>query len=169
MLIFKNIEKFIIFFKSNTFLYYTNKLNTFKFHNFSLFLRHFFSKLYIKWVYNLNVSLVNNYTSNLLKSALYGIFDRLTKFFSYKKLSTLSLLVENELVFNQYFFSTKTLNTRLSKTFFKNIFFFNMLLISNVWQQFSHFINFYLNFIIMINNLKTFRFYGGYFLKVYSH
>jgi len=169
LLIFKNIEKFIIFLKFNTLFYYTHTFHIFKFTLYLSFFKYFFSKLYIKWIYNLNFELVNNYTSNQLKSSIFGIFSSLNFFLSNKAISPLSNLIKEEYFFNQYFGSIKTLNTRLNNTFFKNDFFFQMLVVSCLWHQYSQFSNFHSNFIVVINNLKTFRFYGGYFLKVYSY
>jgi len=127
LLFFNNIEKFLIFIKFNTFLYYTDKINLLNFNYFFLFFKYIFSEQYIKTIYKLNLLFVGNYTSNLTKSAIYGIFKVIDKFLKNNALTATINLIEDELQFNQYFFSIKTLNTKLSKQFYRNVFFFKMI------------------------------------------
>jgi hypothetical protein len=166
-----NLEKFFIFIKINTFLKYSNKLNFNYLNTFNLFFKYFFSKQYFKLLFQLNLNLVGNYTNNITKSSIYIIFYFFEKFLNLNKIpfKFKNLLLIDKINYNLYFLPIKVLNIRINNNFYKNIFFFFMLINSFLWYQHSSTIKFYLNFIFVNYNLKSSRFFTGYFLRVYNY
>lgn len=167
--ILNNLEKFFIFFKLNTFLNTTFKINFFKVSYFTVFFKYFFSKQFIKLIYQLNLNYVGNYTNNLIKSYIYYIFYNMNNFFKISSLKFKYSPVNDSWVYNLYYFSIKTLNIKINSNFYKNIFFYFMFINTFIWYQHTSNLKFYLNFIFVNYNLKTFRFYNGYFLRVYNY
>ena len=166
-----NLEKFFIFIKINTFLKYSNKLNFNYLNTFNLFFKYFFSKQYFKLLFQLNLTLVGNYTNNITKSSIYIIFYFFEKFLNLNKIlfKFKNLVLIDQINYNLYFLPIKVLNIRINNNFYKNIFFFFMLINSFLWYQHSSTIKFYLNFIFVNYNLKSSRFFTGYFLRVYNY
>jgi hypothetical protein len=169
LFILKNLEKFFIFFKINTFLNLTNKLNFLNINLYSPFFKYFFSKYYIKLIFQLNFNLLGNYINNLTKSYIYNVFYNLLKYFTNsfnffpKKHS-----ICNKFLFNLYFYTIKTINVRINNNFYKNIFFYFMLINPFLWYQHTSNLKFYLNFIFVNYSLKISRFYNGHFLRIYN-
>lgn len=164
-----NLDKIIFFIKINTFLNISNKLN---FNNFNIsnsFFKYFFSKQFIKFLFQLNLNLVGHYTNNLIKSSIYLIFFNLNKIFDYNKIYNYKYSENKNLIYNSYYLSIKTFNTRINNSFYKNVFFFLLLNNSFIWYQHNSFLKFYLNFIFINYTLKSFRFYNGHFLKIYNY
>ena len=128
LFIMNNLNKFLIFIKLNTFLYSTNKLNIFNLNFFFLFYKSFFSKQYFKLFNQINLSLVSNYTNNLLKSFIYNIFFSIFNFFKFKKIKNVNLQFNTSFLFNIYFFPIKVLNIKINNLFYKNIFFYFLLI-----------------------------------------
>lgn len=163
-----NLEKFFIFFKFNIFLYFLNKTNAYVYDYLFIFLKVFFFKSYIRILNNMNLDLVGNYTNNLIKSSIYCIFIRITRFFNNKKIDVIFNFINNYYFFNLYFYSVKNVNIRINNQLFKNIFFFWMLILPYIWYQCVSISNFYLNFLLITYHFQISRFYNGYFLKIYS-
>lgn len=166
--ILNNISKFYIFLKFNTFFHFISKNNNLSISYFPLFFKYFFSKYYLKLIYNANLTLVGNYLNNLTKGYIFHIFNNIDLFLSNKTSSLSFFKVNEKFLYNFYFFSIKTLNVKVNKNFYKNIFFFFMIMSPFMWYQHTSSFKFYLNFIFINYSLKSFRFYNGYFLKVYS-
>jgi hypothetical protein len=164
-----NLEKFFFFFKINTFLNLSTKLNLNQINNFNIFFKYFFSKQFIKFFFQLNLNLVGQYTNNLTKSSLFNIFYNFNKFFNLNKTFYLKIYYPSHLIFNIYFLPIKTLNIRINNTFYKNVFFYFMLSNSFIWYQYSSNLRFYLNYIFVNYTLKSFRFYNGHFLRIYNY
>ena len=164
-----NIEKFFFFIKINTFLNFSNKLNLNNLNNLNLFFKYFFSKQFIKFLFQFNLNLVGNYTNNLTKSSIYAIFYNLNKFFNLNKIIVFKKFENDNLIFNIYYTSVKSLNTRLNNNFYKNIFFYFMIINPFLWYQHSSSLKFYLNYVFINYTLKSFRFYNGHFLRIYSY
>lgn len=169
LLILNNLEKFLIFIKLNTFLYFTNKFNYLHFNYFFFFFKHFFAKKYLKLIINANLTLVSNYTNNLIKSLIFNIFFFLINNFKYINISIKKFNIKTLFLLNLYFYSIKVINININKTFYKNIFFFFLLTNSFIWYQYSSNLKFYLNFIFINYSLKIFRFYNNYFLRIYNY
>jgi len=167
--ILNNLEKFFFFIKINTFLNLTNKLNFFSLNHFSLFFKHFFSKQYIKLIFQINLNLIGNYTNNLTKSCIFFIFFNIFKFFKNNNTILKTVKFSNLYIYNLYFFSIKVVNVKINKNFYKNIFFYFMLINSFLWYQHTSNLRFYLNFIFINYNLKISRFYNGHFLRIYNY
>lgn len=123
-----NLEKFFFFVKINTFLNLSNKLNLNKLNNLNIFFKYFFSKQFIKFLFQLNLNLVGQYTNNITKSSIFLIFYNLNKFFNLSKISFYKNFQFNCLAFNLYYLPIKTLNVRINNNFYKNIFFYFMLI-----------------------------------------
>ena len=166
--ILNNLEKFFIFIKLNTFFNKINISNIFLINHFFLFFKYFFAKQYIKLIFNSNLDFSGNYTLNLTKSFLFHIFFNFFNFFKNKNNNIKQYQFFNNYLFNLYFTSVKALNIRINNSFYKNFFFYLMLINSFIWYQHTSYLKFYLNFIFINYNLKTFRFYNGHFLKVYN-
>ena len=164
-----NLDKILFFIKINTFLNISNKLNFNNFNFLNNFFKYFFSKQFIKFLFQLNLNLVGHYTNNLTKSSIYIIFFNLNKTFTYSKIFKYKYYSFRSLVFNFYYLSIKTFNVRINNSFYKNIFFFFLLNNSFIWYQHNSFLQFYLNYIFANYTLKSFRFYNGHFLKVYNY
>jgi hypothetical protein len=126
--ILNNLEKFLIFIKINTFLFFSKKINIFNLNYLFLFFKYFFSKKYIKLFYQLNLVLVGNYSNNLTKSSIFNVFFFLLNFFKNKTIRYQLISHFQTYFYNLYFFSIKTLNIRINNTFYKNIFFLLMLI-----------------------------------------
>lgn len=167
--ILNNLEKFFIFIKINTFLNFSNKLNSSNFNNLNIFFKYFFSKQFLKFLYQLNLNLVGNYTNNLIKSFIYIIFYNLNNFLELNNNVIFFKLNNSLLFYNIYYLPIKTLNIRINNNFYKNIFFYFMLINPFLWYQYSSFLKFYLNYIFINYNLKLSRFYNGHFLKIYNY
>ena len=169
LFILKNLEKFFIFFKINTFLNLTTKLNFLNINLYSPFFKYFFSKYYIKLIFQLNFNLLGNYINNLTKSYIYNIFYNLLKYFSGSYyFSPQNHYFCNKFLFNLYFYTIKTINVRINNNFYKNIFFYLLLINPFLWYQHTSNLRLYLNFIFVNYNLKVSRFYNGYFLRIYN-
>lgn len=164
-----NLEKFFFFVKINTFLNLSNKLNLNKLNNLNIFFKYFFSKQFIKFLFQLNLNLVGQYTNNITKSSIFLIFYNLNKFFNLSKISFYKNFQFNCLAFNLYYLPIKTLNVRINNNFYKNIFFYFMLINTFIWHQNVSSLKFYLNYIFITYNLKSSRFYNGHFLQVYNY
>ena len=124
LLILLNLEKLIIFFKANLFLFFMRKSNVFNFNYFFFFMRFFFNKQFNKILRQVNLQLVGNYTNNLIKSAIYFFFFNL-KLVLINEIFNLTTLKYNFFfLFNLYFFSVKIVNTKINKKLYKNIFFY---------------------------------------------
>ncbi len=167
--ILNNLEKFFIFFKLNTFLNATFKINFFNISYFHIFFKYFFSKQFIKFIYQLNLNYVGNYTNNLTKSYIYYIFYNINNFFKTSYLNFKNIEPNSFWIYNLYYFSIKTLNIKINSNFYKNIFFYFMLINPFLWYQHTSNLKFYLNFIFINYTLKTSRFYNGYFLRIYNY
>ena len=124
LFILNNLEKFFIFIKINTFLNFSNKLNFNYLNTFNLFVKHFFSKQFIKFIFQLNLTLVNNYTNNLSKSSIYLIFYNLNKFLNLNRFCFNINNTSNVNLFNLYYLPVKVIIIRVNNNFYKNIFFF---------------------------------------------
>jgi hypothetical protein len=164
-----NLDKFFIFFKFNTFINVTFKVNSFNISYWNIFFKYFFSKQFIKFVYQLNLDYIGNYTNNLTKSYIYYIFFNINNFFKIANLNFKFINSTPRWIDNLYLLPIKILNIRINSTFYKNIFFYFMLINSFLWYQHSSNLRFYLNFIFINYNLKTSRFYNGYFLRIYNY
>jgi len=169
LFILNNLEKFFIFIKINTFLNLSNKLNFNFLNTFNLFIKYFFSKQFIKFIFQLNLILVNNYTNNLSKSSLYFIFYNLNKFLNLNKVCFKINNLYNVNLYNLYYSPIKVINTRVNNNFYKNIFFYFMLINPYIWYQHTSSLKFYLNYIFVNYTLKSFRFYNGHFLRIYNY
>lgn len=125
-----NLEKFFLFIKINTLLNLNFKLNNLNLSYFNLFFKYFFSKQYIKILYQFNLKLVGNYTNNLIKSSTYHFFFYFNKFFSFKNLNFLKFKISNLNFQNTYLTPIKTLNIRInnSNNLYRNVFFYLLLL-----------------------------------------
>lgn len=171
LLFFNNLNKFFIFLKYNTFLFFINKSYDTKIRYCSLFDKFFFSRQYFKYMYRVNFDLVNIYDNSFSRSLAHKIFNQIIKYnFKTPCYSSLDLVIFDEFkyTFNQCLITLKLINIKLQKTFFKNSFFYFMLIFPQIWWQKQKNIQFYLNFILTFYNLKTFRFYSGYFLRTYN-
>lgn len=147
-----------------------NKLNFIQFNSFNIFFRYFFSKQFVKFLFQLNLNLVGNYTNNLVKSSVFLIFYSFNKFFNLNnKLIHYKNFSNQSLIFNIYFLPIKTLNIRINNNFYKNVFFYFMLMNSYIWYQHCNSLKFYLNYIFINYTLKSSRFYNGYFLRIYNY
>lgn len=166
--ILNNLEKFFIFFKLNTFFKFTNISNNFKINYFFLFFKYFFSKQYIKLIYNINLFFVGNYTNNLTKSFIFLIFFNLINFFKNEKIILNVQFLKNFFFFNIYLVPIKLINIKLNRLFYKNIFFYFMLTNSFLWYQHTSYFSFFYNFIFINYSLKTFRFFNNHFLRIYN-
>lgn len=166
--ILNNLEKFFIFFKLNTFFKFINIANNFKINYFSLFFRYFFTKQYIKIIYNVNLLFVGNYTNNLTKSFIFFIFFNLINFFKNGKIILNTQLFKKNFLFNLYLIPIKIINIKLNRLFYKNIFFYFMLVNSFLWYQHTFYFFFFYNFIFINYSLKTFRFFNNHFLRIYN-
>jgi hypothetical protein len=166
----KNLNKFLIFFKFNSFLNSFSKINSLQINYFNVFFKYLFSKQFIKFSYQFNLTYVGNYTNNLTKSYIFYFFFNLNNFF---KLNFYFLSAKHnysdKFLFNMYYFSIKTLNIKIPMLFYKNIFFYYMLINPFIWYQHTSNLKFYLNFIFVNYNLKISRFYNNHFLKVYNY
>lgn len=168
LLIINNLEFFFFFIKFNSFLKFTQKFFTFNRIYLFLFIKYFFSKQYIKLINYSNLNLSGFYVNNFIKSLVHNIFFNIDRFF-YKKKSNLNKFVNSDvLVNNLYFYSIKVLNVKINKKLYKNIFFFFLILNTRLWLQYSASLKFYLNFIFINYNLQVYKFYNGYFLKIYN-
>ncbi len=166
-----NLEKFFIFIKINTLFNINYRFNNLYLFYFNLFFKYFFSKYYVKLIYNFNLKLINNYTNNLTKSSIYFFFFNFNNFFSLKKVKLLKFKVLSLNFQNTYLTPIKTLNISLtnSNNLYRNVFFYLLLINPFIWYQNSSSFFFYLNYIFINYTLKIFRFYNGYFLRIYNY
>ena len=167
--IFNNLEKFFIFLKLNTFLNMSNNLNYNNLNYYNIFFKYLFSKQFIKFLFQLNLNLIGNYTNNITKSSIYGIFFNLNNFFNLNKIYIRNKLHIKNYLFNLYFLPIKTLNIRINNNFYKNIFFYFMIINPFLWYQHSSNLKFYLNYIFINYIFKISRFYNGHFLRIYNY
>ncbi len=166
----KNLNKFLIFFKFNSFLNSFSKINNLEINHLNVFLKYFFSKQLIKFTYQFNLTYVGNYTNNLIKSYIFYFFFNLNNFFKFNTCIFINKKYHtSEFLYNIYYFSIKSLNVKIPSLFYKNIFFYFMLINSFIWYQHTSNLKFYLNFIFINYNLKISRFYNGHFLRVYNY
>ena len=165
-----NVEKFLIFFKLNFYIYLIKTLNLFSLNYFFFFIKYFFNKQLSNLLKKTNLNLIGFYDNNLYKSIVYHIFANLFIFLKKPKLffKIKNQHVENEFLYNTYFLSIKIINNKINKKFYKNFFFFLAAFSSLIWYQHCSFFKFYLNFILANNNFNLLPFYGGYFLHVYN-
>jgi len=167
--IFKNINKFFIFIKLNSFFKFNHLYNIFNINYFNPFFKHFFTKSYIKLIYNTNLTLLGNYTNNLTKSFIFLIFFNFINFFKNKNIIFINQFFNpSKFFFNSYIIPIKAINIKLSKFFYKNLFFYFLITISFIWYQHTSNLNFYLSFFFINYNLKTFRFFNNHFLRIYN-
>lgn len=117
-LFYKNLKKISFFFKINTF----NNFN-----NFNNFFKYFFSKQLTKTIFQLNLTLVNNYENNLIKSYIFYIFYSFIHFFKNTNTIINSNKITNILLYNVDVNSIKVIDIKINKNFYKNIFFVFML------------------------------------------
>jgi hypothetical protein len=164
-----NLEKFFFFIKINTFLNISKKLNLNHLNNLNIFFKYFFSKQFIKFLFQLNLTLVGHYNNNITKSSIFIIFYNFIKFFNLSKTVFYKNFENQHLGFNIYFLPVKTLNVRINNNFYKNTFFYFMLINSFIWYQNVSSLKFYLNYIFISYNLKSSRFYNDHFLRVYNY
>lgn len=164
-----NLEKFFIFFKFNTFLQSFLKINNLTITHLNLFFKYFFSKQFIKIVYQFNLNFIGHYNNNSIKSYAYYFYFNLNNFLTTKSNFYSILKPNNCFLYNFYYFSIKTLNIKINSLFYKNIFFYFLLVNPFLWYQHTSNLKFYLNFIFINYNLKISRFYNGHFLRVYNY
>jgi hypothetical protein len=171
LLFFNNLNKFFIFLKYNTFLFFINKSYSAKINYFFLFDKFFYSRQYFKYLYYINFELVGAYDNNFLRSTAYSIFNEFnrTNFNNTVYLSKVLFSLDDTFYFfNLFLTPIRVINLKLQKTFYKNVFFYLMLIFPQIWMQKQKNFKFYLNFILTFYNLKIFRFYSGYFLRTYN-
>ena len=166
----KNLNKFLIFFKFNSFLNSFSKINNLEISYLNVFFKYFFSKQFIKLTYQFNLTYVGNYTNNLIKSYIFYFFFNLNNFLKFNTCVFISKKFHtSKFFYNIYYFSIKSLNVKIPSLFYKNIFFYFMLINSFIWYQHTSNLKFYLNFIFINYNLKISRFYNGHFLRIYNY
>jgi hypothetical protein len=169
LILLNNLDKFLIFFKFNTFLNSFLKNNIFQINYLNFFIKYFFSKQLIKFAYNFNLDFTGNYTNNLIKSYVYFFYFNINNFLKSNLNNFFFYNFSTNFIYNIYYFPIKTLNIKINSFFYKNIFFYFMLINPFLWYQHTSSLRFYLNFIFINYNLKIFRFYNGYFLRIYNH
>lgn len=159
-----------VFFKWITVFFLYVKLNNSlkKFSYFTLLSNFFFANGIFNFFYKLNFKISANYANELTKSFTYWKFKILNSLLANKFLFLTKIKLESFFLYNLYFLAIKTVNVKVTKTFFKNFFFFLLFFLSQPWCQNSLVFSFYLNFILTKNNFKIYKFYNGYFLKVYN-
>ena len=124
-----NLNKFLIFFKFNTFLNSFSKINNLQINYFNVFFKYLFSKQFIKFTYQFNLNYVGNYTNNLIKSYIFFFFYNLNNFLKFNVYIFFNKhSFNNKFLYNTYYFSIKTLNIKIPTLFYKNIFFYFMLI-----------------------------------------
>lgn len=156
----KWLNFFIFFFKSS----YVYKKNI-KFKNLYLF---FFKRGLHVFFYSSLKNLSGNYTNKLTSTASYWSFKIVNDFWNFNNIINLPVKFHSTYFYNLYFLSIKTINAKLTKTYFKYIYFFFLFFLSDIWLQFAINLKFYLNFFFVRSNYKIYKFYSGYFLRIYN-
>lgn len=154
------INFFLLYFKFSNFFSVTPQIQ-----NFLIF---FFAKGLVNFFHRLSINLFGNYVNKVTRVGVYWNFKILDNFFKNKNILHIPLKVTDIFFFNRYLLAIKLINFKLTKTYFKNVFFFIIFFFSEIWNQFHNKTNFYLNFFFFKNNLKLYKFYGGYFLRIYN-
>lgn len=169
MLILINIQKFIFFIKSHSYVFFIKKTNSFNFNYFSIFLKYFFSKYYLKLIDKSNFLQVDNYLNNLIKGSIFKIFQLLNKFLINGNFQFKFNWFKSHYFFNSYFYSIKSTNFKINFRLSENLFFFFVAFTPFLWYQHSSFLKFYLNFILIISSFKMHKFFSGFFFKIYNY
>lgn len=155
----KSINFFLFFFKFKNFLILPLYTPLFGF---------FFNKGLTDYFYKLLLDFSGNYSNVVSATGVYWNFKILDNFLKTNQAIFPIKNLNESYFFNLYYLSIKIINMKLNKTYFKNIFFFFILFLSEIWYQFHTHIFFYLNFFFIKNNFKMYKFYNGYFLRVYN-
>jgi hypothetical protein len=147
----------------------------FKFSNFEIkpsyhlfFKNFFFSKGLLKTLNSMLDKFSINYTNTILHTTTYWSFKLIEFFFEHKILPSTIITHSNKFNRNLYFLSIKTTRIKVVKTFVKNLFFYFIFFFNDLWQQHTGLLYFYLNFFFIRNNYKFYKFFGGYFFKLYN-
>jgi hypothetical protein len=128
----------------------------------------FFRKGLFTTFYNSLKNLSANYSNKITNTAVYWSFNLLNNFWDSKVVNELPIEIYNSSLFNSYFLSIKTINVKITKTYFKYVYFFFLFYLSDLWLQFDMSFKFYLNFFFIRNNFKIYKFHNGYFLRLYN-
>lgn len=165
-----NVEKIFFFFKINTHFFYCSVKNFTQINYFFIFHKYFYSRYLFLLFHKFNSPNTSFYDNNLHKSFRYHFFKTFLALLSnpYKVRTTHVFELQDDISFNQYHLSVKTINYKLPKSYYKNLFFFFMSAFSFLWYQHTSYFRFYLNFVLVNNVLTLSPFYNGYFLHVYN-
>ena len=109
-----------------------------------------------------------NYTNRIKNTTAYLTFKTLDNIIYCKKFNNIFFFFNNFFFFNTYLLSIKVNNIKITNFFFKSTFFFFLFLNSFFWYQHHTHVFFYLNFFFYMRTLKFYKFYGGYFFKIYN-
>lgn len=151
---------FLFFFKFNSYFKKNSKFNS--------FYTFFFKKGLFRTFYESLINLSANYMNKITITGVYWNFKILNNFLNFNLIPKNLPSTDPYYFYNLYFLAIKLINVKLTKTHFKLFFFFTLFYFSEQWLQFDSNLKFYLNFFFIRNALKTYKFYNGYFLRVYN-
>jgi len=137
--------------------------------SYNTFLFFFYAKGLFNFFYNVFLRLSSNYNKQFTNTSIFWAFKTLDGFLYSKKFSNVSPIVSSFFLYNSYFLSVKINNAKIFKTYFKSVFFFSLFYFTEQWYQFTSLSTFRLNFFFVRNNFKLYKFFGGYFFKVYNY
>lgn len=170
--------KYLIFLKSLPWVTFFIKFNLFsinlkKFYNLTNnniinFYKYFFYFKLFKFFHIIDLSLVGGYTSNLKKSIVFYNFKILNNFLISQKTNYFLFCLHNKIIFNSYYLSIKLIDHALNKKYYKNIFYFFLFFLSNIWINVNSLFSFNSNFFFVFYFFSIYRFYNGFFFKVYN-
>jgi len=165
----KSLNFFFVFFKLNFFFRLLNR-SSFNYGNhFHFFYNYLFNKQLNKVLRDLNLKFSGNYTNNVTKAALFYSLKKVsTHFTNINYCAKTRVTWSPSLLFNLNFLSIKVANNRIKKKYYENIFFTLLLYLSQSWTPHTSLIKFDLNFFFVNYSNQMFRFYGGYFWKIYN-
>lgn len=168
LIVLKLIHYLIFFFRFSYYMFFSSRF----FPNQPMVLIPFFQVFFVrhpaKTLETLNFKLVGNYLNNTIQSSVYWSFRILSHYLRYETLLTTPVYVSKFLLFNSVFLSIKVINIPLNKKMYDSVFFFLMAHLSQLWYCPMQNISFYLNFFFTPYSFQMFKFFNGYFLRIYN-
>lgn len=156
------------FLKINIFLLNTQRFHTNYSNHFLSFYKYFYFFQLTRLFQKINLSLSGNYINNMKKSVIFYNFKLLSNFLIKQKYCPLLLPIDNTWVYNTYYLSIKVANYQINKNFYKNTFFYLLLHLSQLWYPHPFYLKFYLNFFFVWYGTQMYKFYNGFFFKIYN-
>ena len=151
---------------------WTLLLNNLSYHNHSISLYQLNRFFFNVGLYTLLKTLLTKWkpflTTNYTKSLQYWIFKLSISLIEKSPVSSKTVTIEDNLVYNQYYNNVVVSNISLHNKYYRSVMLKFITLLTVNWQMWNRNFNISFKFAIINKNFNIIRFYNSYFFKMYN-